>query len=621
MTLAHDLIIEQFSPVDRQTPLATWYAQGHSDGLGDRLLMFDNTSAPSWEILRFRPALANDERFEAALHGRMEQLASFRHPAFPLVRPIKELGHEDGLAVVSTYASGARLSVALKKPRSAAFAMRFVRQLVPALTALQEHGAGIAHGALDADRIVVTAQGRLMIREHMVGAALGSLELPSTRLWADFGILASPANATAPTLDGRSDIVQVGLVALSLMAGRRIGPDEYPDRIEALLDDFAVQTDRHLPGIFQPLRSWLERALQLDGALFDSARAANDALAELRDETQSPDEYLLSLGSNLPHASQMGDDWEDAAGWRQPRRAPRLIAPRRVEAVEDAPLLPPVFAADLPAVADERSKVRVDLLPAWQRLPIAIRWVAGAIAILAVGEALFIGRLLYARATTGATTATVALQSPRPVTSAAADDQAGGPAPPQTLVAPPARPVPVPPVAVPSQSVRGGPNIQTPSGQKPPTVRAADTTQALAGSPRTGGFRLSSTVEVHVLEGDQVLGSSADGPIVAAAGQHEFEFVNSAIGYRERRVVVVRPGQITPITIGVPNGTLNINAVPWAAVWMDGASLGETPLGNLSVVPGEHEIVFRHPQLGERREKTLVRSNATTRVSVNLTGR
>jgi len=623
MTLAHDLIIEQFSPVDRQTPLATWYAQGHSDGLGDRLLMFDNTSAPSWEILRFRPALANDERFEAALHDRMEQLASFRHPAFPLVRPIKELGHEDGLAVVSTYASGARLSEALKKPRSAAFAMRFVRQLVPALTALQEHGAGIAHGALDADRIVVTAQGRLIIREHMVGAALGNLQLPSTRLWADFGILASPANATAPTLDGRSDIVQVGIVALSLMAGRRIGPDEYPDRIEALLDDLAEQTDRHLPGIFQPLRSWLERALQLDGDLFDSARAANDALAELRDETQSPDEYLLSLGSNPAHTSQIGDSWDDAAGWRQPRRGPRLIAPRRVEAVEDTPLLPPVFAADLAAVSDERPKAGINLVATWRRLPIVIRWVAGAIAILAVGEALFIGRLLYTRATTGATaaTVTVALQSPRTVASAAADNQGGGLAPPPTLVAPPARPVPVPPVAVPSQSVRGGPNTQTPSGQKPPTAKEADTIQALAGSPRTGGFRLSSTVEVHVLEGDRVLGSSGDGPIVAAAGQHEFEFVNSAIGYRERRVVVVRPGQITPITVGVPNGTLNINAVPWAAVWIDGASLGETPLGNLSVVPGEHEIVFRHPQLGERREKTLVRANATTRVSVNLTER
>ena len=45
------------------------------------------------------------------------------------------------LAVVSTYAPGMRLSEALKKPRGAAFAMRMLRQLMPALAALQQHGA------------------------------------------------------------------------------------------------------------------------------------------------------------------------------------------------------------------------------------------------------------------------------------------------------------------------------------------------------------------------------------------------------------------------------------------------------------------------------------------------
>jgi hypothetical protein len=36
------------------------------------------------------------------------------------------------------------------------------------------------------------------------------------------------------------------------------------------------------------------------------------------------------------------------------------------------------------------------------------------------------------------------------------------------------------------------------------------------------------------------------------------------------------------------------------------------------VVPGEHEVVFRHPDLGERRQKTMVRAGAETRVAVNL---
>jgi hypothetical protein len=121
-----------------------------------------------------------------------------------------------------------------------------------------------------------------------------------------------------------------------------------------------------------------------------------------------------------------------------------------------------------------------------------------------------------------------------------------------------------------------------------------------------------------VLDGERVLGSSGDGPIVATAGRHEFEFVNSAIGYRMRRVVEIKAGQITSLSMTVPNGTLNINAVPWASVWIDGNAFGDTPLGNLSIAPGEHDIVFRHPQLGERREKAMVRADRPTRVTVNL---
>jgi len=84
---------EQLEPSsDGGTRLTTWYAQGHTDGLGDRLLMFDNTSAPSWEILRFRPSLAADPKFESALRQRVDVLTSLRHPAFPVVRPITELG-------------------------------------------------------------------------------------------------------------------------------------------------------------------------------------------------------------------------------------------------------------------------------------------------------------------------------------------------------------------------------------------------------------------------------------------------------------------------------------------------------------------------------------------------
>jgi hypothetical protein len=592
MTMAHDLIIDPLPPsVDSEKRLTTWYAQGHSDGLGDRLLMFDNTSAPSWEILRFRPALAQNARFEAALRERVERLVSFQHPAFPMVRPIKDLGNEDELAVVSTYTAGVRLSEALKKPRSAAFAVRLIRQLAPALAALQAHGAGIAHGALDADRIVVTPEGELMVREHMVGAALASLDLPAAALWSDFHVIASPVCTAAPTLDARSDVIQLGLVTLSLLTGRCLGPDDYPDKIEALLDEIAGRSGRHARVIFQSLRYWLERALQLDEYMFDSAQDANDALAELRDEPESADDYLASFTPPLRAVPESAGAIEEGAS-RPDRPGPRLIS-GRFETVDASAARPFTVVAESSAEAPEKAVEDEDARPPVAtpppiraRITLAIRWVAAAVVLFALGEAMFIGRLLSTRtASREPALPPIVIESPRS-------------APVVELPPPPAR---------------------QDAASKAENRAAGAPVQAVAVvPPRTGGFRLSSTVQVHVLDGDRVLGSSGDGPIVAAAGRREFEFVNATIGYRERRVVDVKAGQITSMSLAVKDGTLNINAVPWAAVWIDGNSIGETPIGNFSVAPGEHEILFRHPQLGERREKTIVRVDGPTRVSVNL---
>jgi hypothetical protein len=621
MTMDHDLIIDQFSPAGDGDPhLATWYAQGHSDALGDRLLMFDNTSAPSWEILRFRPSLARESAFEAAIRQQVERLVSFQHPAFPMVRPIQELGHDDGLAVVSTFAPGPRLSEAMKKPRSVMFAVRMLRQLAPAIAALQEHGLGVAHGALTAERIVVKAEGGLMIREHMIGPALASLGMSAETLWSDFGLLTPPVQILEPRFDARSDVAQIGLVVLSLMVGRRVGPDDYPAKIDELLDGVASRCDRRSRVLFQPLRYWLQRALQLDEFMFESAREACDALAELRDESERPTDEPGPVAAALPPASESADgagegDWHGRPG-------PRLIASRRADAVDESALPRPLSVLDASSTEDEIVPLATDTgFLARPRVATAVRWAALAVAVLAIGEAAFIARLLYIRAKTPPPAPTaVVIDSPQPGANVLVDDRPAGVTPLRVDVGPQLKSIRVLPSAAPSVDSHVA-EATPPIDQKDLTAKALNKTAPAGGaaiSPRTGGFRLVAPIEVHVLDGERVLGSSKDGPIVASAGRHEFEFVNSAIGYRERRVVDVKAGQITPVSLSLPNGTLNINAVPWAAVWIDGTAFGETPLGNISIALGEHEIVFRHPQFGERREKTIVRADGAARVSVNL---
>jgi hypothetical protein len=105
---------------------------------------------------------------------------------------------------------------------------------------------------------------------------------------------------------------------------------------------------------------------------------------------------------------------------------------------------------------------------------------------------------------------------------------------------------------------------------------------------------------------------------VASPGTHELELINTALGVHVRQSVTLQPGQVTQVTVPVPRGRISVNAAPWAEVWIDNQSVGETPLANLDVAVGQHAIVFRHPQLGERRESVVVRADADARVSTTF---
>jgi hypothetical protein len=67
-----------------------------------------------------------------------------------------------------------------------------------------------------------------------------------------------------------------------------------------------------------------------------------------------------------------------------------------------------------------------------------------------------------------------------------------------------------------------------------------------------------------------------------------------------------------------PTGGLSINAVPWAQAFIDGSPVGETPIANMQVPIGLHEITFRHPQLGERRTSVTVTARETAKVGIDL---
>lgn len=138
-----------------------------------------------------------------------------------------------------------------------------------------------------------------------------------------------------------------------------------------------------------------------------------------------------------------------------------------------------------------------------------------------------------------------------------------------------------------------------------------------AGAFASGWLAISG-VPVQIMENGTLLGSTETPRILVPAGSHQLELVNEALGYRATRTVQVAAGQTASITLKAPQGALSINALPWAEVWVDGKLAGETPIGNLSVTIGNHELLFRHPELGEQRKTVTVGALAPVRVGVDL---
>ena len=141
---------------------------------------------------------------------------------------------------------------------------------------------------------------------------------------------------------------------------------------------------------------------------------------------------------------------------------------------------------------------------------------------------------------------------------------------------------------------------------------------ARSTAPVAGWVVVTSPFPVDVIERDEVVGTSGTAKIMLAAGRHDVVLRNHALGYEAPHTIDVVPGRIASVAVIAPNGLLNVNARPWADVLIDGVAAGQTPLANVEVIAGPHEITFRHPQLGERIERIVVKASGVNRVAVDL---
>ena len=247
----------------------------------------------------------------------------------------------------------------------------------------------------------------------------------------------------------------------------------------------------------------------------------------------------------------------------------------------------------LPAARD-RDRLASRVRPATPRSPIT-RWALPALALIVIAET---GWLVFDRLHPGAAPSPVTRAVPAAVPTSGSLSSAAV-APGAGVTTAPSQPVqpPTPAAAVPAQPV------------------AATSSDIVAIPP--GSVSIPLPFQVQVYQGTRFIGIN-QGNLPLTPGSHQLQLVNESIGFRTTERVSITSGRTTRLTPTVPTVRVQLNALPWAEVTVDGTSLGETPLGNVSMSVGPHTLVFRHPQFGEQTRNIVITTQAETRISVDL---
>lgn len=360
------------------------------DGLGTRVLHKAPGSRNVVERLYLTPMLAN--QFEAILE-RTTRLAKLQH-----IRLARVLGaeREDSSTafVESEHAEGIRLSrlldmvtpLGLQLDIQAVLAL--LRELLPTIALLHD-SRNVTHGAIAPERLVLTAKGRLIVCDHVLGSGIDRLRLSRSRLWKDLRIGTPPAAGVA-RLDKRADVGQIGLVALALIVGRGLRDEEYPNRLESLLDvaSEALADGRRVP-LSSRLRKWLERSLPIDSRRpFTSVKDCQAELEEViaGERRYNPDparvRKLVAIYEQhfRAHPEELVAPKDDVAAAPETpdERAPAIVSRRAAEgratssvdsarAARTAPVAPPAPAPartpEQPVPVAERAAPVVQAVP------------------------------------------------------------------------------------------------------------------------------------------------------------------------------------------------------------------------------------------------------------------
>ena len=166
----------------------------------------------------------------------------------------------------------------------------------------------------------------------------------------------------------------------------------------------------------------------------------------------------------------------------------------------------------------------------------------------------------------------------------------------------------------------GGP----PTEPLPPEPEIAIPAQGTpAPSNATGQVSIITRPGAKVSVNEEALGtanaSGVAGPFSLGEGRQIVRVAHPKTGFERIRAISVRAGQIHEVEIQARHGVLRLQVQPWAKVRIDGREVGITPLQDLNLVEGSHQVELVNPDI-QRRQDMLVRIEAgrVRQVKINL---
>ena len=89
-------------------------------------------------------------------------------------------------------------------------------------------------------------------------------------------------------------------------------------------------------------------------------------------------------------------------------------------------------------------------------------------------------------------------------------------------------------------------------------------------------------------------------------------------GCQEKRKVEFIAGKAATLHVEPPGVAISANARPCADVLLDRTNISQTPLANMLVTVGSHELVFSNLQFGERKRTVIVTASGLNRIAADL---